>query len=66
MLSLFRAQHSCHKIRTRSELKGQHVLLFEMDFSKMDFIRAPFFRDGFQEFQETKLENPAGVFMHHF
>jgi len=37
-----------------------------MDFSKMDFIRAPFFRDGFQEFQETKLENPAGVFMHHF
>jgi len=27
-----------------------------MDFSKMDF----------QEFQETKLENPAGVFMHHF
>jgi len=27
-----------------------------MDFAKMDF----------QEFQETKLENPAGVFMHHF
>ena len=65
MLSLFRAQQDSCFIRFGPEVSSKgntcsFVLLVEMDFSKgkakMDF----------QEFQETKLENPAGVLMHHF
>lgn len=73
MLSLFHAQQDSCFIRFGPEVSSKGntcsfvLLFFEMDFSKMDFIRAPFFpKMDFQEFQETKLENPAGVLMHHF